>query len=109
MSAEAIRKKIEGEVGGHWSRSNLHGVDLKRCLLREPVLAAYKNSFHDPGKPEGDRNKPVIQLWLVLEEDPVAKEGYAIVYDEAADRFGLATGGTFIGFYGNFIDTFEGM
>jgi len=106
MSAAAIKTKIESEIEGQWSRSDLHGVDLKRCLLPEPVLATYKNSFHDPAKPEGDENKSAIQLWLVL-EDPVSEDGYKIVYGEAAGLFGLAIDDTFIAFCGNFIETLE--
>jgi hypothetical protein len=33
MSAETLRQKIEDEIGGHWERTNLHDVDLRRCLL----------------------------------------------------------------------------
>jgi hypothetical protein len=41
--------------------------------------------------------------------DPVGKGGYEIVHDEVKDMFGLAHGGTFIAYYGNFIETFIGM
>jgi len=56
---------------------------------------------------EDDRNKSKLRLWL--EEDPVGKRGYEIVYDEEAGSFGLAESGTFIARYGSFIDTFLAM
>jgi len=46
---------------------------------------------------------------LVLEENPIEKNGYQIVYETEKDLFGLACEGSFIGFYGNFINTLEGM
>jgi hypothetical protein len=109
VPAAAIRKKIGDEIAGGWSRSNLHGIDLRRSLLREPVLTTYKNSWFDPVKPQDGQNTPLVHLWLVLEENPITKKGYQIVYDQAADLFGLASGGIFISFYGNFIETFEAM
>jgi hypothetical protein len=104
--AAEVRKRIEDEIGKDWTRSN---VDLRRCLLREPVLTTYTNSFFDPAKPKDRRNRKQIKLWLVLEEDPLEKNGYKIVYDDREDLFGLACDGVFIGFGGNFINTLEGM
>ena len=89
MLAAAIRKKIDNEIGDNWASLN-RVVDLRTCLLREPVLAIYANPFFDPNKPEHDDNQSKLRLWLVLEEDPPG--GYEIVYDEAADLFGLAVG-----------------
>ena len=109
MSPEQLRLKIEAEIGGDWTRSNAHGLDLKRCLLREPVLRPYHDSFYDPLKPEAPGNRPVAHLWLVLEDDPVGKDGYEIVYDDHDDLFGLAVGGMFIGYHGNFVDTLDAM
>ena len=109
ISSKEIRRKIEAEIGDDWSRSNLHKVELKRCLLETPVLAVYENSFYVAEEPEGEVNQPTIELWLVLEEDPVGKKGYEIVYGEEADSFGLAAGRTFIGYYGSFIATFDAM
>jgi len=109
MLAAEVRKRIEHEIGEDWTRSNLRGVDLRRCLLWEPVLTKYTNSFFDPAKPKDKRNRKTIKLWLVLEENPIEKNGYQIVYDDGEDRFGLAYGGSFIGFYGNFINSLEGM
>ena len=104
MNASEISKIIEREIDGDWSRSNAHGVDLKRCLVA-PVKHTYRDSFK-----EGE----TIELWLVLEEVPEDKSGYKIVFDEQTRMFGLATSGfdqpdMFIGFYGTFLATLEGM
>jgi len=50
----------------------------------------------------------------VLEEDPVARNGYKIVYDESRDEFGLAMRDSrgkdiFVGFYGDFLTTLDAM
>lgn len=104
METSEVSEIIEREIDGDWSLSNAHGVDLKRCLV-PPVKKTYDDSFK-----EGE----TIELWLVLEEVPEDKSGYKIVYDEKSGMFGLATNGAhgqdvFIGFYGTFLDTLEGM
>lgn len=57
MNAEDVTRIIEAEIAGEWELSNLHGVDLKRCLV-PPMLRAFD------GASSGDH-------WLVLEEDPI--------------------------------------
>jgi hypothetical protein len=104
MTSEEITKLIETEIDGDWSRSNLHGVFLKKCLVY-PVKKVYEDSFK-----EGS----TIDLWLVLEEVPENTNlGYKIVFDEESKYFGLAVAGLhkdiFIGFYGTFLDTLQGM
>jgi hypothetical protein len=105
MKAFEVSEIIEREVAGNWSLSNAHGVDLKRCLIVPPVKRVYEDSFK-----EGE----TLELWLVLEEIPESNSGYKIVFDEASGMFGLAISGThnndvFIGFYGTFLETLEGM
>lgn len=109
MLAAEIRKRVEDEIGDDWARSNLHGIDLQRCLLREPVLRTYVNSWYDSTKPKDKDNEPNELLWLVLKEDAVAREGHQIVFGERTGLFGLAIGGTFLGYYGNFVETLMGM
>jgi hypothetical protein len=104
MEASEVSEIIEREVNGNWSLSNAHGVDLKRCLV-PPVKKTYEDSF---------KEGVTIELWLVLEEIPEDKSGYKIVYDENSAMFGLAINGAhahdvFIGFYGTFLETLEGM
>src|SRR5215211_6685835 len=103
MEAKEISQIIERELKGNWSLSNAHGVDLKRCLVN-PILQRYDN-FNQTEN---------LRLWLVLEEMPDDKSGYKIVFDEKSKMFGLAMssfGGCdiFLGFYGTFLETLEGM
>lgn len=104
MEASEVSAIIEREINGNWSLSNAHGVHLKRCLI-PPAKQLYEDSFK-----EGE----TIELWLVLEEIPEDKSGYKIVFDERSRMFGLAIEGAhkhdvFIGFYGTFLETLEGM
>jgi hypothetical protein len=104
MTAPEISEIIEREIDGNRSPSNAHGVDLRRCLVA-PVKQAYQDSFK-----EGE----TIELWLVLEEVPENKSGYKIVFDEQTRMFGLAMSvvdqpDMFLGFYGTFLETLEGM
>ncbi|MFL6230742.1 MAG: hypothetical protein ACJ741_18365 [Pyrinomonadaceae bacterium] len=105
MKASEVSEIVEHEIDGNWLLSNAHGVDLKRCLIAPPVKRLYEDSF---------RQGETMELWLVLEEVPETSSGYKIVFDEGSGMFGLAISGAhsndvFIGFYGTFIETLEGM
>ena len=106
MTSEAVTRLVEAEIAGNWGRSNLHGVNLKDFLV-PPKLRQYTDGF----QPENQ-----MSLWLVLEEDPVNKSGYKIIFDEQSGLFGLAVCGiewdvrdVFIGYHGRFLDTLKGM
>jgi hypothetical protein len=104
MEASEVSRIIEDEIDGNWSVSNAHGVELKRCLVT-PTKHAYEDSFK-----EGE----TIYLWLVLEEIPEDRSGYKIVFDDESRAFGLAIGNAhdrnvFVGFYGTFLETLQGM
>jgi hypothetical protein len=103
MEAKEISQIIEWELNGDWSLSNAHGVDLKRCLVT-PILQTYDNF----------NQTETLGLWLVLEEMSDDKSGYKIVFDEKSKMFGLAMSSfgkhyIFLGFYGTFLETLEGM
>jgi hypothetical protein len=106
MKASEVLEIVEREIGGNWSTSNAHGVDLKRCLLTSPVKMAFE---------VGPSHGKTKELWLVLEEAPETKSGYKIVFDEERRSFGLAItdartkGNVFLGYYGSFLSTLEGM
>jgi hypothetical protein len=107
MTSAEVRAVVEAEVGGDWSRSNWHGVDLRRSLV-EPRKVACRNTF-----PKLNGGKP-LPLWIVLEETPGKKDGYLIVFDERQRMFGLAVWGdgdvpVLVGFYGSFLNTLEAM
>ena len=105
MNAEHLRARIEREIAGDWARTNAHGCDLKRSLV-EPV----ELPFEDPLN-----SSMTVNLWLVLEEDPITRDGYKIVYDAELEQFGLACRSTsgrnvYLGAYGGtFIEAFEAM
>jgi hypothetical protein len=106
MHASEVRQQLDAEIAGDWSRTNAHGVDLKKCLV-EPRKVNCRNTF-----PLLRGGQP-LPLWIVLEEKPDEKEGYLIVFDEETRKFGLADwdGDTpvFWGFHGSFLATLEGM
>jgi hypothetical protein len=103
MNADKVKNIIQAELQSGETISNWHGLSLNKCLV-EPVLMDFEDSFN---------NGEIIKLWLVLEERPDEKDGYKIVYDPDENEFGLATNGNelpvLISFYGDFIETLEGM
>jgi hypothetical protein len=117
MSPDEVLKKVEAEIGGNWGISNHHGVNLRTCLVRPPRLVEYRNSWYGHGGRADPEVRllgtPTLSLWLVLNEHPETRKGYAIVYDEVPDVFGLAdaeaSGNVFIGHYGTFLETLEAM
>ena len=115
MTADDVVQKVEAEIGENWHVSNGHGIDLRKCLVRPPVLLEFKNSWYQwAGKVDPTNrllSSATLNLWLVLLERPDTGKGYAIVYDEAADSFGLAGAADriFDGHYGTFLETLEAM
>lgn len=106
MTSVEVRAIIEAEIGGDWSQSNAHGVDLRKCLV-QPRKAVCRNTFP---KLEGGKSLP---LWIVLEEKPGTRDGYLIVFDERRGVFGLGdwNGDTpvFLGFHGTFLNALQSM
>jgi len=104
MTSQEVFKIIADEIGEDWGRSNLHGCDLHACLVT-PEQRLYSD-FRDESK--------TLEMWLVLEEHPDTHTGYRIVFDEREQQFGLAIEGKngrdiWLGYYGNFIQAFDGM
>ena len=104
MTADEIENLVRKDIRNRWSTNNAHGVNLKNCLVHPQKLR-----FADPSVSGGH-----IDLWLVLEENPVTKSGYQIVFDERTQLFGLAitdvqNGPAFLGTYGSFMETLEAM
>jgi hypothetical protein len=103
MTSEEITHLVEAQINGHWSCSNAHGVDLRKCLVTP------RKMLFDGSNPDDK-----FELWLVLEECPEDCSGYKIVFDEETGEFGLATPGwhnnpCFLGAYGSFFDAFDAM
>jgi hypothetical protein len=103
MTSEQVRARVERAIDGQWNRTNLHHVDLRQSLVDPQQL----NFVWADGS-------PAPSLWLVLREIPGSDSGYAVVYDEESDEFGLAqieNGYTpcCFGLYGDFFDAFGAM
>ncbi len=93
MTPKEISKLIEKEIDGDLSISNLHGCDLKKCLVRP---RRRKMRYGDATK----------EFWIVLEEFPESLEGFKIFFDEESRRFGLAGYSVPYSYVCNFHDTF---
>ncbi len=101
---DKIKQIIQAEIKGDFTISNLHGVDLKNCLV-EPYIETLEDSFK-----EGH----MVQMYVVLKEHPESDEGYQIVYDPKENMFGLSIQGkeqlrVFLGFDGTFLESLQGM
>lgn len=109
MTSNEVQELIKIELKSKDNRSDAalgHGLDLNQWLLaptRIKVMHSFKNEL--------------VEVWMVLEEDPIKKEGYKIIYSEEEELFGLAVCAserddaipTLIGFYGGVLDTLYAM
>ena len=98
-----ISSIVLAQIGEQWHRANLHGVNLKACLV-EPELIEFTTV----------RDEKLTKAWLVLCEHPNKQNGYAVVFDEATGTFGLAQFAEgydpcLLGLYGDFFSTLEAM
>jgi hypothetical protein len=106
VTSEELRQLVEQQIDGRWDLRNDHNCDLRKCLV-----VPEKKIYLDP-----DSEYQEIEFWLVLEEEPETRNGYKIIYDEKERMFGLASPKTekyqypiFIGYYGDFLETYMGM
>ena len=103
MTSKEVIHIINEEIEGNFDISNLHGVDLKKCLIK-PIRQKYVSSLND---------NLTFDFWTVLEETE-DKNGYKIFYDEDENSFGLGMKGfknelIYLGNYGTFLETLYGM
>lgn len=103
LTSEEVIHIINNEIKGIFDISNLHGVDLKKCMIK-PVRQRYISSLD---------NNITFELWTVLEETEDGKS-YKIYYDEDESSFGLGMKGfdddlIYLGNYGTFLETLKGM
>jgi hypothetical protein len=101
MTANDVDVMVRRDIGEQWARSNLHHVDLRRCLLPARAIQVVD--------PAGANARPV---WLVLHEVPGGGDGYGVVFDELTATYGLVEmrkgyDPCLIGLYGTFFDTLE--
>ncbi len=103
MTPQQVRELVEQQISGQWDRSNLHGVDLRTCLL-DPQLTKCIDA--GTGQP--------VDLWVVLSEAPGNTSCYGVAYDERSKVFGLVEFNpdlppVLVGMYGGFLETMEAM
>jgi hypothetical protein len=94
MTPKEISRIIEREIGGDWSATNLHGCDLKKCLIRPKKRKIYF---------AGGKLK---EVWIVLEELPETGDGFKVFFDDESRKFGLAQHSTPFGYACHSHDTF---
>ena len=65
---------------------------------------------------DGRIEEEVIEVWLVLEEKPISRDGYQIIFNEKSGKFGLASPDfspdsypCLCGWYGDFMTTMKSM
>jgi hypothetical protein len=102
-----INRQIEDEL-----RNGMiiyaHGItinNIKQHLI-VPIKQTYVSDFGN--------NISKLELWTVLEENPIGRNGYKIFYDPEDDKFGLGMTDKngilqYLGTHGTFIDTLNGM
>ena len=102
---DKIKELVSHEIKGNYSISNLHGVDLTKCLV-EPYCQTFEKSF---------KAGELDDLFVVLREYPQTNEGYLIVYNpsEKLFRLGLQSEkGNYpllLGYYDTFLEALQGM
>lgn len=111
MNSADLRKAIESQINGRWDMTNAHRVDLRTALCEPKLVKAIVLERMD--------NKPaevMADVWIVLVERHEEKTGYFIVAKSDGSKFGLAIEDirndkrfTVIGWYGDFLQTFEAM
>lgn len=111
MNNDQIDNIVKSQVGTAWNTRNLHGVDLRKSLVTPELISVIDRKVRG-----GKIQDHVIPVWRVLVEDPISQTGYRIVADQSGTIFGLAVKGfpsdellVLIGWYGNFLTTFQSM
>ena len=102
MTGSEVATIVNAQIGAQWTRSNLHGLDLRRSLV-EPAEIQFK-----------DAHEQLLTAWLVLREDPDGGPGYGVAYEPQSGQFGLVQFADgfqpfYIGTYGDFFDAFDAM
>ncbi len=104
MTPAEISALILKEIKNDWDHTNAHGVALRACLVA-PELRSFVDVMD---------SSQIWRLWLVLEENPISRDGYKVVFDERAGVFGLATADEcgpdcYLGPYGSFLQALDSM
>lgn len=103
MMSDQVKKIVIEQIGDDWNHTNLHGINLRRCIVPPQRIVAV-NAWDEQN----------AEVWLVLLENPESRLGYGVVYHETSEEFGLVqfTEGhspCLLGLYGSFFDALDGM
>ncbi len=111
MTSSEVQSLVWAEIDESLTETNAHGVDLRSCLVKPKRIQVIWRKVRD-----GKMTEETHEVWLVLEERPLTKDGYMIVFNESRKVFGLVSPGfpsdphpCLDGYYGNFRATFAGM
>lgn len=111
MDASEIQRLVHSQIGRAGDATNLHGVDLRNALVPPQLTRVIERTVR-----AGKTHDSVIEVWLLLIEDPESGKGYRIVAEKDGSSFGLASEGfpsdqhlVLSGWYGDFMTAFEAM
>lgn len=111
MTVNEVSELVRDQIAGQWAVTNAHSLNLRRCLVTPTLVRVIERTVRN-----GRVQDRVQEMWLVLEERPVERNGYKIVFDEGTGMFGLASEGfaedpypVLCGLYGDFLTTFAAM
>ncbi len=111
MDAGQIRELVRSQIGDAWNTSNHHGVDLRKALVTPRPVTVIERLVRN-----GETQDRLVEVWLVLVENPESGDGYRIVAAKDGSMFGLASKGlsadehlVLCGWYGDFMTTFLAM
>jgi len=111
MNANQIQYIVTSEIGDAWGTTNYHGVDLRKALVHPQQVKVIERQVDD-----GKFTDRLVDVWIVLIEEPDVGTGYRIVASEDGKKFGLASEGfetdehlVLCGWYGDFLSTFRAM
>jgi hypothetical protein len=108
MIAEEVASRVDAELNSRSTLESWHRItrDNVACFRVMPTRREFNDATADLRQ----------SLWVVIDECSESQtDGYLVVFDEATGMFGLAAKGglgqigTFIGFYGNLIETLNSM
>jgi hypothetical protein len=111
LDEEQVRALVEFQIGDARDATNLHRVDLRTALVPPRRITVIERLVRDD-----EFDDRLTEVWLVLVEGSETEDGYRIVTALDGSSFGLACAGlthdehlVLVGWYGDFMETFEAM
>lgn len=111
MNAKEVGYLVRSQIGDAWDATNAHGVELREALVSPAPITVIEQLVRN-----GQIHDRLVDVRLVLVENPNSACGYRIVAKPDGSMFGLASEGfpsdshlVLCGWYGDFLTTFHGM